>query len=409
MSLKTKIGELLGFKTAPQIISSPDDLARIFGAEYVTGTGQPVTPLRAMQLTTVFTCVRVLSESMGMLPCRLYKKIGKIKEVAEDHRLHDLLYVAPNDYMTAQEFWELLMVCLCLRGNFYAYKIYALGNVVELLPLDPSSVTPKLNDDWTVEYQVNFKNGGLKTLSQDEIWHVRLFTLDGLNGLNPIAYARKCIGLGLDTEEHGTKLFKNGAVTSGVLETSEQLTDIAFNRLKTEFSENYAGLANTYKPMILEQGLTWKPTALNLEDSQFLETRQYQATEICGLYRVPPHLAANMEKMTLNNIEHMGMSFVNYSLVPYMTRIESRIKVGLLSEKERKTYYAKFNAGALLRGDLKTRYESYGKGIQWGWLSPNDCRELEDMNPREGGDIYLTPMNMTTDPEGENDADKAAS
>ena len=409
MSLKTKIGELLGFKTAPQIISSPDDLARIFGAEYVTCTGQPVTSLRAMQLTTVFTCVRVLSESMGMLPCRLYKKSGRTKEIAEDHRLHDLLYVAPNDYMTAQEFWELLMVCLCLRGNFFAYKVYALGNVVELLPLDPSSVTPKLNDDWTVEYQVNFKNGGLKTLSQDEIWHVRLFTLDGLNGLNPIAYARKCIGLGLDTEEHGTKLFKNGAVTSGVLETSEQLTDIAFNRLKTEFSENYAGLANTYKPMILEQGLTWKPTALNLEDSQFLETRKYQGTEICGLYRVPPHLAANMEKMTLNNIEHMGMSFVNYSLVPYMTRIESRIKVGLLSEKDRKTHYAKFNAGALLRGDLKTRYESYGKGIQWGWLSPNDCRELEDMNPREGGDIYLTPMNMTTDPEGENDADKAAS
>ncbi|AUX84868.1 phage portal protein [Acinetobacter sp. ACNIH2] len=409
MSLKTKIGEFLGFKTTPQIISSPDDLAKFFGAEYVTGMGQPVTPLRAMQLTTVFTCVRVLSESMGMLPCRLYKKVGRNKEIADNHRLHDLLYVAPNDYMTAQEFWELLMVCLCLRGNFYAYKVYALGDVVELLPLDPSSVTPKLNDDWTVEYQVNFKNGGVKTLSQDEIWHVRLFTLDGLNGLNPIAYARKCIGLGLDTEEHGTKLFKNGAVTSGVLETSEQLTDVAFNRLKTEFSENYAGLANTYKPMILEQGLTWKPTALNLEDSQFLETRQYQATEICGLFRVPPHLAANMEKMTLNNIEHMGMSFVNYSLVPYMTRIESRIKVGLLSEKDRKTHYAKFNAGALLRGDLKTRYESYGKGIQWGWLSPNDCRELEDMNPREGGDIYLTPMNMTTDPEGENDANKAAS
>jgi len=409
MSLKTKIGELLGFKTTPQIISSPDDLAKFYGAEYVTGMGQPVTPLRAMQLTTVFTCVRVLSESMGMLPCRLYKKVGRNKEIADNHRLHDLLYVAPNDYMTAQEFWELLMVCLCLRGNFYAYKVYALGNVVELLPLDPSSVTPKLNDDWTVEYQVNFKNGGLKTLSQDEIWHVRLFTLDGLNGLNPIAYARKCIGLGLDTEEHGTKLFKNGAVTSGVLETAESLTDVAFNRLKNEFTENYAGLANTYKPMILEEGLTWKPTALNLEDSQFLETRQYQATEICGLFRVPPHLAANMEKMTLNNIEHMGMSFVNYSLVPYMTRIESRIKVGLLSEKDRKTHYAKFNAGALLRGDLKTRYESYGKGIQWGWLSPNDCRELEDMNPREGGDIYLTPMNMTTDPEGENDANKAAS
>lgn len=408
MNLKSKIGELLGFKSTPQIISSPDELARIFGAEFVNGTGQPVTPIRAMQLAIVFSCVRVLSESMGMLPCRLYKQTGNTKEAAINHKLYDLLTLAPNDYMTPQEFWELLMVCLCLRGNFYAYKVYALGQVVELLPLDPASVTPKLNDNWEVEYQVNFKNGGLKTLSQNEIWHVRLFTLDGLNGLNPIAFARKSISLGLDTEEHGSKLFKNGAVTSGVLETDESLSDVAFNRLKDEFTENYTGLANTYKPMILEQGLKWKPTALNLEDSQFLETREYQKAEICGLFRVPPHLVAAMDKMTLNNIEHMGMSFVNYSLVPYMTRIESRIRVGLLNEEDRKTHYAKFNAGALLRGDLKTRYEAYGKGIQWGFLSPNDCRELEDLNPRDGGDIYLTPMNMTTKPEENDDADKAS-
>ncbi|WHR57570.1 phage portal protein [Acinetobacter haemolyticus] len=397
MSLMSKIGEYLGIKATPQIISSPDDLMRIFGAGYITG-GDPVTPLRAMQLATVFTCVRVLAESMGMLPCRLYRREGKKKIPAEEHKLHDLLYVAPNDFMTAQEFWELLMVCLCLRGNFYAYKVYALGQVVELLPIDPSTVTPKLKDDWTVEYHVSFKDG-VRVLTQDEIWHVRLFTLDGLNGLNPVAYARKCFSLGLDLEAHASNLFKNGAVTSGVLETEESLTDDAFNRLKTEFTENHTGLANVYRPLILEKGLKWKPTALNFEDSQFLETRNFQKNEICGLYRVPPHLAAMMEKMTLNNIEHMGMSFVNYSLVPYMTRIESRIKVGLIKPDERKKYYAKFNAGALLRGDLKSRYESYGKGIQWGFLSPNDVRELEDMDPRDGGDVYLTPMNMTTDPE----------
>lgn len=397
MSLMSKIGEYLGIKATPQIISSPDDLMRIFGAEYITG-GDPVTPLRAMQLATVFTCVRVLAESMGMLPCRLYRREGKKKIPAEEHKLHDLLYVAPNDFMTAQEFWELLMVCLCLRGNFYAYKVYALGQVVELLPIDPSTVTPKLKDDWTVEYHVSFKDG-VRVLTQDEIWHVRLFTLDGLNGLNPVAYARKCFSLGLDLEAHASNLFKNGAVTSGVLETEESLTDDAFNRLKTEFTENHTGLANVYRPLILEKGLKWKPTALNFEDSQFLETRNFQKNEICGLYRVPPHLAAMMEKMTLNNIEHMGMSFVNYSLVPYMTRVESRIKVGLIKPDERKKYYAKFNAGALLRGDLKSRYESYGKGIQWGFLSPNDVRELEDMDPRDGGDVYLTPMNMTTDPE----------
>jgi HK97 family phage portal protein len=167
------------------------------------------------------------------------------------------------------------------------------------------------------------------------------------------------------------------------------------------------GVANAYKPMILEMGLNWKPISLNAEDSQFLETRKMQRDEICAIFRVPPHLVASLEKATFNNVENLGLSFVNYALVPYLTRIENRIRVGLLSDKDRANHYAKFNAGALLRGDLKGRYESYGKGIQWGILSPNDCRELEDLNPRDGGDVYLTPMNMTTDPEAAN-ADQAA-
>lgn len=301
----------------------------------------------------------------------------------------------------------MLVACLCLRGNFFAYKVKALGNVVELLPLNPDIVTPKLKDDWTVEYTVNFKSG-TKKLTQDEIWHVRLFTLDGLNGLNPIAYARQALGLGQAMDAHAAKLFTNGAVTSGVLRTEQQLTDEAFGRLKTEFQGEHMGVANAYKPMILEMGLDWKPISLNAQDTQFIESKKLTESQICGLFRVPPHLVASMEKMTLNNIEHMGMSFVNYSLVPIMTRIEHRIQVGLLNEKDRLTHYAKFNAGALMRGDLKGRYESYGKGIQWGILSPNDCRELEDENPREGGDIYLTPMNMTTNPEAADDADKTA-
>lgn len=403
MNIKSLLGRLFEYKQVPELLNTPDKIAEIFGVEYRTVTGQNVSTQRAMQMTTVFACVRVLAESMGMLPCRLYKDSGKrTKELAVDHKVYELLSVAPNDYMTAQEFWELAMTCLCLRGNFYAYKVYVFGQVAELLPINPSSVVPRLKDDWTVEYDVTFADG-VKTLTQDEIWHVRLFTFDGLIGLNPIAYARHAIALGLSTEEHGSRLFTNGAVTSGVLETEQTLNDAAFGRLKEQFQDRHVGVQNAYKPMILEMGLQWKPISLNAEDSQFLETRQYQRDEICAIFRVPGHLVASMEKMTLNNIEHMGMSFVNYALVPYMTRFESRIRVGLLNAKDRKTHYAKFNAGALLRGDLKGRYESYGKGIQWGILSPNDCRELEDLNPRDGGDIYLTPMNMTTKPEGKED------
>ena len=394
MGLIKSIAGLFGRKSTPVIIDTSEKLAQVLGVGYEAVTGQQVTTTRAMQMTTVFGCVRVLAESIGMLPCKLYKTEDRKKLSAIDHKLYELLYVAPNDYMTAQEHWELLTACLCLRGNYYAYKVQGLGGIAELLPLNPDIVTPKLNDDWTVGYDVNFKTG-LKTLTQDEIWHVRLFTLDGLNGLNPIAYARNAISLGLSTEEHGSRLFTNGAVTSGVLTTDQSLTDEAFGRLKKQFGDEYTGMGNSYKPMILEMGLNWKPISLNAEDSQFLETRQYQKNEICSTFRVPPHLVSNMEKMTLNNMEQMGMSFVNYTLVPYLTRIEARIKVGLLKPDERKTYYAKFNAGALMRGDIKTRYESYAKGIQWHILSPNECRELEDLNPVEGGDIYVMPLNMT--------------
>ncbi len=399
---------LLGRKSASQAIDTSEKLAKALGEGYESNSGQRVTTNSAMQQLVVFNCVRVLAESMGMLPCQLLKKTDRVRLPATGHRLYPLITMAPNSYMTAQEFWELLVACLCLRGNFYAYKVSALGNVGELLPLNPDIVRPKLKDDWTVEYTVNFKSG-TKVLTQDEIWHVRLFTLDGLNGLNPIAYARQALGLGQAMDAHAAKLFTNGAVTSGVLRTEQELSPEAFDRLKTEFQGEHMGVANAYKPMILEMGLDWKPISLSAQDTQFIESKKLTEAQICGLFRVPPHLVASMEKMTLNNIEHMGMSFVNYSLVPIMTRIEHRIQVGLLNEKDRLTHYAKFNAGALMRGDLKGRYEAYAKGIQWSILNSNECRDLEDMNPREGGDVYLTPMNMTTKPEAADDADKTAS
>lgn len=400
----SKLGQFFGRKSDPLAIDTPEKLVRALGVGYDGASGM-VTVNGAMQQTAVFNCVRVLAESVGMLPCRLFKKNGRNLQDASDHRLFPLLTIAPNDYMTAQEMWELLVVCLCLRGNFYAYKVMALGNVVELLPLNPAIVTPKLNDDWTVQYTVDFP-GGQQVLSQDEIWHVRLFTMDGLTGLNPIAYARHAIGLGQAMETHASKLFTNGAVTSGVLATEQALSDEAFNRLKTQFQGEHMGVANAYKPMILEMGLNWKPISLNAEDTQFIESRKLTEAQICGLFRVPPHLVANLEKMTMSNVENMGMSFVNYALVPLLTRIEHRIKVGLLKPSERISYFAKFNAGGLMRGDLAGRYNAYGKGIQWGILSPNDCRELEDYNPRDGGDIYLTPMNMTTKPEANDDSKK---
>lgn len=384
---------------------TPEAVAEMRGITYDSYTGRQVTTLRAMQMTAVFGCVRVLSESVGMLPCSLFERTDKGKFPAVKERLFKLLSLKPNGYMTPQEFWELVMVCLCLRGNFYAYKVKAFGEVIELLPLNPDSVTPKLNERWEPVYEVTFPDGTQDALTQDEIWHVRIFTLDGLKGVNPIAFARHAIALGLATEEHGSRLFGNGTVTSGVLQTDQLLSDEAFSRLKTEFQEEHQGLGNSHKPLILEQGLKWQSIALNADDAQFLETRKFQLEEICRMFRVPQHLVQNTDRATFSNIENLGRGFINYSLIPYLTRIEQRINIGLVSSDNIGRLYAKFNTGALLRGDTTSRFNSYKTAIQNGIYSPNECREFEDMNPREGGDIYLTPMNMTTDP----DADKEES
>ena len=348
-------------------VTTPAELADAIGLSYDTYTGKQISSQRAMRLTAVFSCVRVLAESVGMLPCNLYHLNGSLKQRATGERLHKLISTHPNGYMTPQEFWELVVTCLCLRGNFYAYKVKAFGEVAELL-------------------------------SQEDIWHVRTLTLDGLVGLNPIAYAREAISLAAATEEHGARLFSNGAVTSGVLRTEQTLSDQAYERLKKDFEERHTGLGNAHRPMILEMGLDWKSMALNAEDSQFLETRKFQLEEICRLFRVPLHMVQNTDRATFNNIEELGLGFINYSLVPYLTRIEQRINTGLVRKSKQGVYYAKFNAGALLRGDMKSRFEAYATGINWGIYSPNDCRDLEDMNPRPGGDVYLTPMNMTTKP-----------
>lgn len=379
--------------------ASPVDLAHALGGySYDSYSGVSVSDMRALQTSAVFGCIRVLSESIGMLPCTLYSNDENgNKQKATKEKLYNLLNFMPNSYMTPQEFWELLVACLCLRGNFYAYKVKALGEVVELLPLEPGCVTPELNNNWEPEYRVTFPDGTQSTLGQDDIWHVRIFTLDGLVGLTPIGYARNSIGLNIATEQHGAALFKNGARPSGILKTEQELNDAAFERLRSDFSNNYEGNNASFKTMILEMGLDWKPITMTSEDAQFLETRKFGIQEICRIFRVPPHMVQDLDKATFSNIEHLGLSFVNYTLVPYLTRIEQRINIGLVSKKKHGKLYSKFNTGALLRGDMKSRFEAYATGINWGIYSPNDCRELEDLNRREGGDDYLTPLNMVKD------------
>lgn len=382
------------------------ELADYLNAGYQSTAGVAVTPETAMRYAAVFSCIRVRAESIGQLPLHLYRLSGNKREKARDHRLYSLLHDAPNDYQTAQEFKEMLSAHMDLRGNFYAFKNMVRGELRELLPLNPDAVTPKLREDYSLVYEVRFANGTMDVLDADKIFHVKLMTLDGFTGLSPISYARETIGLGIATQQHGSRLFSNGAKPGGVLSTDQVLGDEAYKRIKESWNAAHQGSENAHKVAILEAGLTWTQVGLSAEDSQFLETRKFQRSEVCGILRVPPHKIGDLEKATFSNIEHQGLEFVTDSLMPLLTRIEQRVHLSLLTKDERTKYFAKFNAAGLLRGDMKARAEFYTKQVQNGALSPNEIRELEDMNPREGGDIYLTPLNMAIngrDPKGDSD------
>ncbi|MCU7917084.1 MAG: phage portal protein [Candidatus Thiodiazotropha sp. (ex Epidulcina cf. delphinae)] len=395
---------LIGLKR----IDDSHALAKMITAGYETDTGVSVTTKTALENPAVYTCVRILTNSVGMLPVAAYEKLNNARNEISNFRIHRLVSISPNEYQTAQEFWEMCVMHLALRGNFYAWKNVVNGELRELLPLNPAGVTPKWTDDRQIVYEVDFENGATNVYRTDEVFHVKLPSYDGLTGLSPIGWQRETIGLSIALQKHGARVFKNGTRLSGVLHTPEVIGDEGYKRIKESWDETYAGVENANKVAILEHGLQFQGLSMSNEDAQFLESRKYTATEIYGIYGVPPHLAGNLDRATFSNIEHQGQEFVVYALMPYLTRIESRVRFSLIEKKHQAKRYIKFNVGALVRGDMKARGEFYTRMIQNGAMSPNEIRALEEMNPRDGGDIYLTPINMAIDgkPVGDNAGEK---
>lgn len=389
---------LVGRRAEKRAMTSAE-LARELAARSGTAAGVDVTPERALAYSVVFACVRVLAESVGQLPLHLYQRKGREKLQAIDHPLYPLLYAAPSERQTSQEFWEFMTGCLALRGNAYAQIIRVgapgRGRVAELVPLDPRGVRPCVDPETReITYELHLGGGVKDTLPEREVLHIRLMPLNGVLGASVIQYAREAIGLGIGAEKYGATLFRNGASPGGVLQSPGMLSDTAYNRLRDSWEERHAGADNAHRIAILEEGVTWKEIGMPAKDAQFLETRKYQRSEIAGLFRVPPHMIGDLERATFSNIEHQSIDFVAHGLVPYLRRIEQRITLQLLTPAERRELFAKFSVGGLLRGDMTARAAFYRELVNLGALSPNEVRDLEDMNPREGGDVYLTPLNM---------------
>lgn len=362
-----------------------------------TAAGVSVSHEQAMRLTAVYRAVKIIAESIGQLPCKIYgRKSDGTRYVDYNHDLYELLHDRPNRWQTPIEFKEMLTGHAVLRGNGYAEKIPSPTKpIAELIPLHPDRVRAFWAPDGLPAYEYRDLKGQPRIILQSEMLHIRAFSSDGLLGLDPISYMRESLGLALAAEEFGSRFFGNGSNPTGVLEIDGKLSDPAYKRLVESWQERHQGLANAHRPAILEEGLKWQSIGIHPNQAQFLETRKFQVTEIARMFGVPPHMLADLERATFTNIEHQGLEFIKYCLGPWLVRWEETVKRDLIYGRYKKTHYAKFNADAFARGDTKSRFESYRIGREIGVLSANDIREREDMDRIEGGDTYLQPLNMT--------------
>lgn len=393
------LGKLEAKSAGPEWSVLEKFLAWSFGGG-VSASGIQVNPQTALQSAAVFACVQVLAQSVGMLPCVPYTEdAAGARQLAKDHALFELLQYQPNEYQTSVEFLEMLVLCLCLRGNAYAYvNRTRSGRIVELLPLHPDMVRVEMSANFTLTYQVTLPDGSFKTMAPGEIFHVRGMTLNGWLGISPIAYARESIGLALATEKFGGQLFKNGAKMGGVLEHPGRVGQEAYERVKGTFDAAHSG-ENAHKTAILEEGMKFSKVAMTGEDAQFLDTRKYQRSEIAAIFRVPPHMIGDLERATFSNIEQQSLDFINSALMPWLNRIEKAIRRDLFSKEDKKTLHVRFGVASLLRGDAAARATYYHNGILDGWMTRNEARRAESelgivLNPLEHLDKPLQPLNM---------------
>ncbi len=365
-----------------------------------TSAGATVTSDTALRVGALRACVTLLAESVAQLPCELYRRTDDGgRERASDHPVYDLLHSQPNQKDSSFEYFEQGQGALGLEGNHYSLiERDGRGYPSELIPINPKKVQVLKGQDGLPYYHLTEIN---EVVSMRQIHHVKSFSLDGFVGVSPIASNADSIGLAMSTEEHAAAVFERGATMSGVIERPSDKPAIkdqaAVDRLLDKFAERHGGLRNAFSVALLQEGMSYKQLSMDNEKAQLLESRRFSVEEICRLYKIPLHMVQLNDKSTSwgSGIESMSLGYVIYTLLPWLKRWEAAMRRDLLLPSERRDLYIEFNVSGLLRGDQKSRYEAYAIGRQWGWLSVNDIRRLENMPPiAGGGDRYLTPLNM---------------
>jgi HK97 family phage portal protein len=378
-----------------QTVSSARDLYELLlarGGE--TDSGAVVTTETAMRHSSVYACIRVLSEDIAKLPLNLYQRLDRGRRRVTDHWLAALME-QPNPWQTGFEFREMQQAHLELAGRFYALKTIVRDEVRELLPIVPSRVKTIQSKDWRISYEVAMPDGTALPVPADHMLHVRGMTLDGIEGIGTIGYQRETIGLAIQTVKFGARMFKNGALLGGVLEHPHEMSEEAANRLRESFQEKYAGVDNAHKVILLEEGTKFNKTGMSAEDAQFLEARKLSRSEIAGIFRVPPHLIGDLDRATHSNIEQQARDYIQNGLLGRLQRIEARYRMSLIPAAMQGEFYFKHLVDYLQRGNYAERMSGYNTAINSGWMTRNEVRELEDMNPGPKElDEFLTPLNM---------------
>lgn len=359
-------------------------------------SGKRVTPYNAMQMTAVYACVRIIAETVAALPLNIYRYTddGKIKEYK--HPLYRLLHDEPNPEMTSFGLRETMMHHILTTGNAYAQIIRnGYGEVIALYPLLPNKMrVERSSADKRIYYHYSTDTEGHITLSSDEVLHIPGLGFDGIIGYSPIAMCKNAIGLGMAADEFGSSFFENGARPTGVLKHPGHIKEP--EKVRAAWENTYG--SGEHRTAVLEEGMDYQQISISPNEAQFLETRKFQVNEICRIFRVPPHMVADLEKSSFNNIEQQSLDFVQNTITPWLVRLEQNMQRQLLLPDEKGQIFIKHNINGLLRGAFNARMQGYAVGRQNGWYSVNDIRELEDMNKipaSEGGDDYLCNGNMT--------------
>lgn len=361
-----------------------------------TQAGKYVDEEIALRYSAVWACVRVISETIATLPWCVYKRTAKGREEDSRSNIYWILHNQPNPEMTAFSFKEMMLRRALLCGNAYAeIERDASGRPLWLWPIDSERVRVERDEQTRqVVYRISDQSSSV-TLAAADVFHLKGPGGDGLTGFSMIRYAAESVGLGLAMDEFGSSFFGNGAHVSLVIKHPNKLSDQALEHLKQSLAEKNSG-KKSLSPMVIEEGMSIEKMGVPPEEAQFLESRKWQVLDIARWYRMPPHKLGILDRATYTNIEQSAIEFVSDAIIPWCVRLEQEADLKLYGRNNHGVCYTKLNVGAILRGDMKSRYDSYAVGRQWGWLSANDVLDMEDSNPIPGGDIYMVPVNMTT-------------